>query len=56
MIPLTSVVLRRVFRQITAGAREYTFDLHNTVINRLISGACSNTNINIAGRHWGTNT
>jgi RHS repeat-associated protein len=44
---------RRVYRQISAGTRVYTFDLQGNVINRVISGAYSNTNIVIAGRHWG---
>ncbi len=44
---------RRVYRQITAGVREYTFDLQGNVLTRIISGSIGPANISIAGRHWG---
>jgi RHS repeat-associated protein len=44
---------RRVYRQITAGTREYTFDLQGEVLTRIISGSVGPGYISIAGRHWG---
>jgi RHS repeat-associated protein len=44
---------RRVYRQTTAGTREYTFDLQGNVLNMIISGSIGPAYISIAGRPWG---
>jgi RHS repeat-associated protein len=44
---------RRVYRQVTAGTREYTYDLQGNVLTRLISGSIAPAYISIAGRQWG---
>jgi RHS repeat-associated protein len=44
---------RRVYRQITAGTREYTYDLQGNVLTRTVSGSIGPAFISVAGRHWG---